>query len=424
MRGCEGVVLDTHVYQAWFDIRSRDSFLDNACSWRQRIYDARAAGGLPVLVGEWSLATDNCMMWLNGFHDDAPGYPKVQCDSVDCPAPYVSGIAGPPSGPTLGPRGTGKVSAPNRGKCPTSKAWPDEDAFEPVLAAHKISAFEEGAGWFYMNFKSEIRGRWSWEDARRWMPPNVSNISADVLETCAAMDVGHHPVPADHSGDLPWYDALPNGDDGTLTVVRLMGIGLGALLAIAVILMLALKFIARHASGVSISRLQLPPRLLKLARKSQKRKSTGVGRGILGMRHRISSRSLARLAFPLMQAENAINESDEDGYGSTPSSLRPPGRSKGHTPVLGPSGSSPPDLMGHVLPLPAPSAQPTPPQLAAAAAMATDTPPLFALQLLPGVSRGQPGPPGAAARAAEMRPAPAAPGADDPHPCRDAAKSL
>ena len=77
MKGCPAVALDTHVYQAWFDIRSQQSFLDNACSWRSRIYDARAAGGLPIIVGEWSLATDNCAMWLNGFHDDAPGYPKV-----------------------------------------------------------------------------------------------------------------------------------------------------------------------------------------------------------------------------------------------------------------------------------------------------------------------------------------------------------
>ena len=95
---------------------------------------------------------------------------------------------------------------------------------------------------------------------------------------------------------------MPTGDDGTLTVVRMMGVGLGALLAIAVLMMLALKLIARHASGVGISRLQLPPRLLKLARKSQKRKAAAAGgRGILGLRHRVSSRSLAKLAFPLMQ---------------------------------------------------------------------------------------------------------------------------
>ena len=74
MRGCPGVALDTHVYQAWFDIRSEYSFLEDACSWRWRI---QAMQTPPLLIGEWSLATDNCQMWLNGFHDNAPGYPKL-----------------------------------------------------------------------------------------------------------------------------------------------------------------------------------------------------------------------------------------------------------------------------------------------------------------------------------------------------------
>ena len=41
------------------------------------------------MVGEWSLATDNCAMWLNGFNDNVPGYPKVECEMVRCPDPYM-----------------------------------------------------------------------------------------------------------------------------------------------------------------------------------------------------------------------------------------------------------------------------------------------------------------------------------------------
>jgi len=26
--------------------------------------------GVPIVVGEWSLATDNCAMWLNGLNDN------------------------------------------------------------------------------------------------------------------------------------------------------------------------------------------------------------------------------------------------------------------------------------------------------------------------------------------------------------------
>jgi hypothetical protein len=86
MQGCPGVALDTHVYQAWFDIRSQESFLDNACSWKQRIRDVQETTTLPLLIGEWSLATDNCQMWLNGFHDNAPGYPKVSRSTLACKA--------------------------------------------------------------------------------------------------------------------------------------------------------------------------------------------------------------------------------------------------------------------------------------------------------------------------------------------------
>jgi len=30
--------------------------------------------GIPIVVGEWSLATDDCALWLNGFQDNSPGY--------------------------------------------------------------------------------------------------------------------------------------------------------------------------------------------------------------------------------------------------------------------------------------------------------------------------------------------------------------
>jgi len=44
---------------------------------------------MEVIVGEFSLATDNCAMWLNGFNDNLPGYPVVDCAWVRCPPPYM-----------------------------------------------------------------------------------------------------------------------------------------------------------------------------------------------------------------------------------------------------------------------------------------------------------------------------------------------
>jgi len=46
---------------------------------------------MPIIVGEWSLATDNCAMWLNGFNDNLPGFPKVRAWSlsgVTLPSPH------------------------------------------------------------------------------------------------------------------------------------------------------------------------------------------------------------------------------------------------------------------------------------------------------------------------------------------------
>uniref|UniRef100_A0A7S4BPJ0 Glycoside hydrolase family 5 domain-containing protein n=1 Tax=Chrysotila carterae TaxID=13221 RepID=A0A7S4BPJ0_CHRCT len=209
MKGCQGVALDTHVQQAWFDIRSQQSFLENACSWRQRIR-ALQETSLPILVCEWSLATDNCNMWLNGFHDNAPGFPKVECGSVVCPSPQVSGIAGPPQGSSPGPRGTGSPSAPSNGRCSVSKPWDNEDAIEQQLAEHKISAFEEGVGWIFWNFRVELDPRWSWEAAyeRGWLPRNVSNLPQSLLDTCKTS--GESPTPSSSANDLPWYNMLPS----------------------------------------------------------------------------------------------------------------------------------------------------------------------------------------------------------------------
>jgi len=252
-------------------------------------------------------------MWLNGFHDNAPGFPKVACDMVPCPQPHVSGIPGPPQGASPGPHGTG-VSAPSNGMCPVSKGWENEDGIEAALAAHKISAFEEGAGWFFWNFKVELPGgasRWSWQTVweRGWMPHNLTDPSPQLLNICYAGDTNEawHGVSAD-SG-LPWYNALPSAHTNS-PIVLLMGIGLGTLIGVAAILKVVLTLLVRGGTRHGHDSLQLPPRLLHLARKSQGRKPGGLG--VLGLKQRVSSRSLAQLAFPLMNPQNTIQEADED----------------------------------------------------------------------------------------------------------------
>jgi len=306
MKGCPGVAIDTHVYQAWFDIQSQQSFLDNACSWRKRIRAVQAST-LPVLVGEWSLATDSCAMWLNGFHDNAPGFPKVTCGSMPCPQPYVTGIAGPSMGAALGPHGTG-TSAPANGQCAVSKPWDNEAAYELVLAAHKVSAFEEAAGWFFFNFKGELQTHWSWQAsmAAGWLPPNVTSMPLPLLNVCQTGNPDELAPAA--SSDLPWYNALPTRSGSPF--LMLMGVGLGTLVSVAVLLKVVLSVLVRSGLRADPKQLQLPPRLLLLAKRSQGHRRAGLG--VLGLKQRVSSRSLAQLAFPLMSAQHAITEADED----------------------------------------------------------------------------------------------------------------
>jgi glucan 1,3-beta-glucosidase len=65
------------------DPASRFNFYADACSQKSRIAAMEREFG-PVVVGEWSLATDNCAMWLNGFNDNLPGKEKgvPGCDGL------------------------------------------------------------------------------------------------------------------------------------------------------------------------------------------------------------------------------------------------------------------------------------------------------------------------------------------------------
>jgi Cellulase (glycosyl hydrolase family 5) len=62
MDGCPERALDTHIYQAWRDPDSRVGFYTDACRQKSLIAAMENAFG-PVIVGEWSLATDNCGTW-------------------------------------------------------------------------------------------------------------------------------------------------------------------------------------------------------------------------------------------------------------------------------------------------------------------------------------------------------------------------
>ncbi|KAH7470921.1 hypothetical protein KRP22_003203 [Phytophthora ramorum] len=202
LKGCPDIALDTHIYQAWNPPGTIADFFSNACQQKYVITDMENAM-MPVIVGEWSVGTDNCAMWLNGFNDNLPGFPKVQCHWVDCPvnSTYLGeGFPGTPldkTKPIQGPYGTG-MSGPSFGKCPVTSdnsfEQKDDDALTKSLTLKKLNGFAVGHGWYFWNFKTEFATKWSFLDLVRLgaFPKNVSDYheSEGVESACMKEDRG------------------------------------------------------------------------------------------------------------------------------------------------------------------------------------------------------------------------------------------
>eukprot|EP01041_Mallomonas_annulata_P011054 gene11054-23110_t len=190
MPGCPNYAFDSHIYQAWADAAPMNWFNSHACADGNPLRTMEGLG-IPVIVGEWSLAIDNCAMWLNGVNDNVYGYPKVKCEMVTCPAPYFgSGVV--PNAPvdvTKGPQdpfGTGE-SYVSYGKCPRDHYIENEDKSMRSLAMAKLYAFDlHTHGQFFWNFRTEFEPRWDFMQAvsRGWLPSRWGGpddaVSAEV----------------------------------------------------------------------------------------------------------------------------------------------------------------------------------------------------------------------------------------------------
>mmetsp|Transcript_13631 Transcript_13631/g.38358 ORF Transcript_13631/g.38358 Transcript_13631/m.38358 type:complete len:450 (+) Transcript_13631:97-1446(+) len=214
---CPERALDTHIYQAWKDPDSRIGFFKDACNNKQAILNLEREFG-PVIVGEWSLATDNCAMWLNGFNDNLPGFPRSPCKYIPCAAPYMGegyqpGAPVDPTKPMQGPYGTG-MSGPSFGMCPVGRDWikeknpltgrdwvtappkappsfDDTDTVMTLLAYKKISAYSGvGHGFYFWNFRTDLdEPHWSYLLAleKGWIPQGSFN-DPKIEDACRSED--------------------------------------------------------------------------------------------------------------------------------------------------------------------------------------------------------------------------------------------
>ena len=177
MKGCSNWAMDTHIYQAWSEPGNIYTYIENTCAMAYNIILMESLG-VPIIVGEWSLATDNCALWINGLNDNVPGYPKVKCDFVKCPIPdnyetdkrkdsWWKGEN------TLDPQGNGGKSYIINGTCPRGRPFDNEDYDMNILAKAKLYVFDTLThGQFFWNFRTEYEPRWDYQQAvqKGWIP--------------------------------------------------------------------------------------------------------------------------------------------------------------------------------------------------------------------------------------------------------------
>ncbi|ORX63859.1 glycoside hydrolase [Basidiobolus meristosporus CBS 931.73] len=153
----KNTVLDTHIYQV-FDVNllkySRQQHLEMTCNDKARI------GGSPLrtIVGEWSLATTDCTLWLNGFQKGA------RYDGTF--------ITTEPVCPSCTCKDEGNVA----------KFGKSYRAFLREFAEKQMDAYEAGYGWIFWNFKAENSPQWNYIQGveEGWIP----NPPTDRLSSC------------------------------------------------------------------------------------------------------------------------------------------------------------------------------------------------------------------------------------------------
>jgi hypothetical protein len=117
----KNVVMDTHFYTAW---NGAEKTIDPYCNRYRDTFSSLKGIGYPIWVGEWSLATDTCAMWLAGFNEG--GQSQFECERVKCPYSYLPEPLNTDFDRTaavLGPWGEADYSMIRYGMCPTDSSF-------------------------------------------------------------------------------------------------------------------------------------------------------------------------------------------------------------------------------------------------------------------------------------------------------------
>ena len=163
----KNVVMDTHFYQAWWGRDFPDDKqkqLDKYCTGYEDSMAGQDDIKYDIWVGEWSLATDVCALWLGGFNDNNTPY-RYDCEWVDCPKTYLPDGVGTDFDRTadmLGPYGSNTLSTVQKGKCPKDSLY-FSDSEVSTLGGCALAAFEKhDQGHFLWTFRNELEPRWNY----------------------------------------------------------------------------------------------------------------------------------------------------------------------------------------------------------------------------------------------------------------------
>ena len=147
------VMLDSHIYLAFnsniIEMTDETEILKQSCVQTQRV-DFMENRELPTIVGEWSLAADDCARWLNGFW---VGNRKTD-SGFNCSKNNYS------------------------------------ENFYIQIAKNQLFSFERAEGWMFWNFKNELEDEWSWFRMVElgWVPRNAKDIPEFVKDSICAQE--------------------------------------------------------------------------------------------------------------------------------------------------------------------------------------------------------------------------------------------
>jgi len=165
----ENVVIDTHQYLAWWGVDGDfpiSGFCDGYGSNMAIAHDVK----YDVWVGEWSLATDVCALWLGGFNDNNTPY-SAPCEWVECPTSYFNeedqhlATDFDRTAAELGPFGSNHLSVVKSGMCPIDST---NYSFDEVmnLGQCMTDIFQDTVqGQFLWTFRNELEDKWSYKNA-------------------------------------------------------------------------------------------------------------------------------------------------------------------------------------------------------------------------------------------------------------------